>query len=61
MSIVDSIAQDCQEGELPLIQALPGSSALTQMLGAKVWVNRCSSTFGSVAATTAGRWSSRIC
>ena len=24
MSIVDSVAQDCEEGELPLIQVLPG-------------------------------------
>ena len=24
MSVVDSIAQDCEEGELPLIQGLPG-------------------------------------
>ena len=59
-SVVDSIAQDRQEGKLPLIQGFPGFFALTQMLGAKVRVKRCSSTVGSVAATTARRWSSRI-
>ena len=45
MSIVDSIAEDCEEGELPLIQGLPGflgthTNAGGTGEGEKVFVSR---------------------
>ena len=53
-SIVDGIAQDGEEGELPLIEGLPGFLS-TQTRRTKVSVKRCSSAVGSVADKTIGR------
>ena len=53
-SVVDGVAQDHEEGELPLIQGLPGFLS-THAKGAKVRVKRCSSAVGRVANTTSGR------